>query len=823
MTIRKKRKSTSQIDVKIPDVNFIPYVCHYNPETILTKDGELMQIIRITGFHESVATEIMTLRESLRNSLLNNVNDNDFALWFTTIRRKKNIIPEGKFGGGFPKYVNEIWNKENSWESQYVNELYISVIIEGVDTSVTNFESLFRSITYRATRSFHNSKLEQALNKLSDLTSKILNDIQSYKAKLLTIKEWDGILYSEHLRFFGKIINLHEERYPLSYNDISHELSTHKIAFGDYDLEVVGKNNKNYAAMISIKEYSEIISSQLDMILQLPFEFIVTQSFDFIQHGKDLENYQYQDYILNVSNDNDLKLILDLDNIVEDKQGLATDYGELQTTIMIISDEKKELENDIVSLYERFNDLGIVAIRENIFTEHCYWSQLPGNFAFIRRQKTIDIHQIAGFAALYNFPAGTINENYWGPATAVLHTIINTPYFFSFHEKDEGHSMILGDASLQKSVLLNFLIIQSLRFKPKIFYFDFDQVAKCFINLIDGKYYKLSASNNEDEQDLKINIIKSLNNKDDAKYLGQFFYNLAILAKNDNIKKELANINNIVKKIYQSRADNLKSAIECFNCQETQNIYQHFLNIYEKAFGKIFDNNEEINWNDNIIAFDLTNIIKKKALLIPIIDYLLYKIEQQLDSNPAIVVFNEAWELLDNPIMSPKIDAMLTRFKEKNCVAIFSAFEGNKIAQSKMNKNIIGHFTSKIIYPDYDISDVEQIFYEQILHMSDQEIDMLHIMNKDEKQFLLKHGDDSVIINLDFTNNIEITQLLASDKKVRDIFAATYNKYSNLEKNEIIIKIFEALIEAENNRIEAAKEAKKQQRLAELRMFNEDD
>ncbi len=307
----------------------------------MTKDGELMQIIRITGFHESVATEIMTLRESLRNSLLNNVNDNDFALWFTTIRRKKNIIPEGKFGGGFPKYVNEIWNKENSWESQYVNELYISVIIEGVDTSVTNFESLFRSITYRATRSFHNSKLEQALNKLSDLTSKILNDIQSYKAKLLTIKEWDGILYSEHLRFFGKIINLHEERYPLSYNDISHELSTHKIAFGDYDLEVVGKNNKNYAAMISIKEYSEIISSQLDMILQLPFEFIVTQSFDFIQHGKDLENYQYQDYILNVSNDNDLKLILDLDNIVEDKQGLATDYGELQTTIMIISDEKK--------------------------------------------------------------------------------------------------------------------------------------------------------------------------------------------------------------------------------------------------------------------------------------------------------------------------------------------------------------------------------------------------------------------------------------------------------------------------------------------------
>ena len=823
MTIRKKKKADNQIEVKIPDVNFIPYVCHYNAETILTKDGELMQIIRVAGFHESVATQINSLRESIRNSLLDHVEDNDFALWFTTIRRRKNIIPKGDYEKSFAQYVNKVWNDDNSWGSQYVNELYISVIIEGVDTSITNVETLLRSVTYKATKNFHSAKLEQACSKLSDLTSKIINDISSYKARLLTISEWNNILYSEHLRFFGKIINLHEERFPVSYHDISHKLATHKVAFGDYDLEVVGKDNKNYAAMLSIKEYSEIISSQLDTILQLPFEFIITQSFDFIQHGKDLEHYKYQDYILNVSNDNDFKEIIELDSIVEDKEGLPTDYGELQTTIMIISDKKKELEDDIVSLYEKFNDLGIVAIRENIFAEHCYWSQLPANFAFIRRQKTIDIHQIAGFAALYNFPAGTINNNHWGPAATVLHTIINTPYFFSFHDGEEGHSMILGDSSLQKSVLLNFLVIQSLRFKPKIFYFDFQEVAKCFINLIDGKYYKISSNEDGLEKNLQINIIESLNNKENIKYLSQFFYNLSIITKSEEVKKELVNINKIVKKIYQSKAQNLKSAIECFNCQETSNIYQHLSNLYNKIFGKIFDQKTEINWNDDIIAFDLTQIINKKALLMPIIDYLLYKIEQQLDSNPAIVVFNEAWELLDNPIMSPKIDAMLTRFKEKNCVAIFSAFEGNKIAQSKMNKNIIGHFTSKIIYPDYDISDVEQIFYEKILHMSDQEIEMLHIMNKDEKQFLLKHGSDSVIINLDFINNIEITQLLASDKKVRDIFAATYNKYSNLEKNEIIIKIFEALIEAENNRIEAAKEAKKQQRLAELRMFNEDD
>ena len=66
-------------------------------------------------------------------------------------------------------------------------------------------------------------------------------------------------------------------------------MANHKIAFGDREIEVSGKGNKNFATVLTIKEYHEVSTQSLDKILQLPFEFIITQSFDFFFHKKDLQ------------------------------------------------------------------------------------------------------------------------------------------------------------------------------------------------------------------------------------------------------------------------------------------------------------------------------------------------------------------------------------------------------------------------------------------------------------------------------------------------------------------------------------------------------
>ena len=239
-------KSSKKLVATKPDEDFFPYVCHYDPSTILTKNGELLQIIRITGFSgESSSSDLITLRDTLRDSIAENIKESKFALWFHTIRRKKNIVPKGEYSDFLSERIHQDWVKKNKWDEQYVNELYITIITEGFDTSIQNMHAFSRSFSRKATFGLHTKFLAESFKSLSRVSLSILADIEDYGAKLLNISEWDGVLYSEPMRFFGKIANLYEDRYPLAANDISNDLATHKIAFGNRELEVSGPNNKN--------------------------------------------------------------------------------------------------------------------------------------------------------------------------------------------------------------------------------------------------------------------------------------------------------------------------------------------------------------------------------------------------------------------------------------------------------------------------------------------------------------------------------------------------------------------------------------------------
>ncbi len=158
--LTKKTQDSTKAVAQTPDEDFIPYVCHFDPNTIITKNGELLQIIRITGFSNTVAiSELTALREAVREAVMSHVKDNKIAFWLNTIRRKRNISPEGNFDEFFAKKFDEAWTKENKWDDQYVNELYITVIVEGLDTSIQNLQSFVRSFSYMATKSMHRDAL----------------------------------------------------------------------------------------------------------------------------------------------------------------------------------------------------------------------------------------------------------------------------------------------------------------------------------------------------------------------------------------------------------------------------------------------------------------------------------------------------------------------------------------------------------------------------------------------------------------------------------------------------------------------------------------
>ncbi len=808
---KKDKSDENKLTAKKPDQDFIPYVCHYDKNTILTKNGELLKVIRITGFSDdSMMSELSSLRDNIRSSIGNHIQDNKVALWFHTIRRKKNISPKGEFKEYISEKINEAWVKKNKWSHQYVNEFYITIITEGLDTSIVNFGTFLRSFSYIATKNLHQKHLEEANKKLTKTINNILADIDEYGAKLLGVNEWDEILYSEPMRFFGKIINLYEDRYPLSINDMSNDLSSHKVAFGDRELEVVGDNNKNFAAMLSIKECQEIPTSSLDKILQLPFEFIITQSFDFTFSEKEIDPYKYQDYILKLSGDEEFKSFIGSDRFSESEDSSTTKYGKLQTTFMFIARNKERLSNDVKRAMQQFSNLGIVAIREDVFLEHCFWAQLPGNFKFLRRQKTIRASSMAGFAALRDFPSGMIAGNHWGPAVTVLNTVLNTPYFFNFHEKDLGHSLILGPGNSGKTIFVNFMLAQARKFNNKLFYFDVNSRSKCFIKSLKGSYYNLSYDSVGKDL-LQVNPLLLEKNDENKEFLNVWFLSLVAFAKRPILQRELDLIPQVIQRIFDLNISNFSAACEVFNIVETANIYEGLKIWNSGKLSHIFSATAEIDWSNPTIAFNFSEIIDQKPVLIPIVNYLLYRIEENLNGEPVIIVLSEAWSLVNNAIFAPQMNDFLVRMRRKNCVVIFTADSSEEVGESEIIFDIKKNVASEIYMPNED----PHYFYSSILGLNDEEIDIVKIMSKSARHFLLKNRGDSIIASLNLNKLSKIKKILASDEMavavMEEVMAASKDDSGNEPGPEIWIPQFlEVLEEIELEQIEEQKRLEKE-------------
>ena len=116
----------------------------------------------------------------------------------------------------------------------------------------------------------------------------------------------------------GKIVNLHEAERYLPEDDLSHYLPYSDIAFANRSFEVKNEDGvSNFGAMFSIKEYSELSTRLIDNFLHLPQEFLITQTFDYSLEENNIKATEYQNKILQISQDESFAESSGLKKIVE--------------------------------------------------------------------------------------------------------------------------------------------------------------------------------------------------------------------------------------------------------------------------------------------------------------------------------------------------------------------------------------------------------------------------------------------------------------------------------------------------------------------------
>ena len=835
---KKSDTNTKNSKTEQEQHNFLPFVSHYNKNTIITKNGELIQVIRVVGYNNSsILHELSNLRDSIRYALKTYINSNNIAVWVTTIRRRKNISPEGEFNNYFTKKINDFWEEKNNWHNDFINELYISIVIEGFDTSIVNFKTFFSSFSYFTTKFTHQKYLENSHQKLTDICDKIINFLQDHGAKKLGISEWNDVVYSEIMRFLGKICNLQEDYYPLSANEICQEISQNKVVFGGRQIEVNSSKGKSFSAILSIKEYFDINLRSLDKILQLPCEFIISQSLDFFADSKNIVQAKKDQYsILKLSESLDFARAIDLDKYFDfeeenkkpqpqeesdfqssDETEKKISFGKIQTTIMIINNTLKNLEEDIKLVAEQFRLLGLPIIREDIFLEHCFWAQLPANFTFLKRQKITPLNYFATFSALHSFSSGKLHGNLWGPAIATFRTIMKNPYFFNFHYGNFGTTLIFGNKDSGKRALTNFLLTQAKRINHRLFYFDFSNSNLPFILALLGEsfYVPLPSKRNISslEKKLAINPLFLEDNNTNHRFLADFLFEVLSASSKHITEQHKMIINQKLDIAIDSKITDFLQLKDLF--QEEQDIWQAFNNLELTNFYDALNHNTEINWQNHNLNFNLSEILPDSAMLYFVLQYLLHKITEIASENKAIVVFRDPLQILANQNLEQMFFKFCDSLEKKGGIAIFIVDDTLSNAQNALLAKINNITHTKII--GAVSSDAVDIAYA--LNLSEEEAKIIpYIGDQPEKTFLLKNDTDSVFINFELKNYLPILKILSSSPEEISVIEEIMQHTESTNSPEWLDNFFEIVNILEQEKQESIKQARKAENIAKAKI-----
>ena len=742
-------------------VNFLPYKCHYNDNTILLTQNRLLRVIKVKGFSfETADDEDLENKKTLRNSLFKGMGSGSFSMMFHTVRRRQKAYPDGSMPNSFSQYADDEWRYRHGDKHTFINEHFVSIIRKKDESGTAMLSNIAKAIEKKTDKNAWKRELQDAYGELDEMTDRMLNAYSSYGAELLgTVKTKNGP-FSQILEFLGMITNCGFKQ-PICTPTaaIAKTIPNHRLFFGPKAIEARGILGSRYAGIVSLKEHRpNTHAGMLDGFLKLPFEFIISQNFNFIDRASAISSMQLQQNRLQQSEDIAKSQVAEISEALDIAMSGEIAFGYHSLQILCIEDTVKTLENALSQAIVEFSNVGINAVREKMNLEPAYWGQLPGNDDYLVRKATINTLNLAAFASFHNFPSGKRSGNHWGNAVTVFNTTSGTPFFFNFHSRDVGHSTIIGPTGAGKTVLMNFLCAQAQKYNPRTFFFDKDRGAEIFIKAIDGVHFFLDPGH-----ETGFNPFQLADNTDNRAFLMEWIRALVsgqdmpaltpedidtikdAVAGNYKLPQKERRLSNVAAFLGMGGPGSLASRLAMWHS--------------DGSHAKLFDNAEDRLDFDKATSFgfEMNNILKDKDSIGPVLLYLFHKINISLDGRPTLIILDEAWALIDNDVFAPKIKDWLKVMRKLNALVVFATQSVEDAANSDISDTLIQQTATQIFLPNLKAAET----YKTVFMLSEREYQIIKTTDPSSRFFLVKQGNDSVVSRIDLKGMDNVINVLS--------------------------------------------------------------
>ena len=328
---------------------------------------------------------------------------------------------------------------------------------------------------------------------------------------------------------------------------------------------------------------------------------------------------------------------------------------------------------------------------ESINAVDAWLGSLPGHAYANVRQPPISTINIAHMIPLSAVWAGSLyDEHFNQPPLFFGRTEGSTPFRFSLHVGDVGHTLVIGPTGAGKSVLLALMAMQFRRYSAsQIFAFDFGGSIRAATLAMDGEWRDLGGALTDNAIDSvalqPLAHIDGLREKSwAADWIAGILTREKIVLKPEDKEQIWSALSSLASAPIQERTLTGLSAL--LQSKHLKNALKAY--CINGAYGRLLDAEAERLGETDVLAFETEGLIKSKAAP-AVLSYLFHQVEKRLTWRPTLIIIDEGWLALDDEGFAEQLREWLKTLRKKNASVIFATQSLSDIENSPIASAII--------------------------------------------------------------------------------------------------------------------------------------
>jgi len=387
----------------------------------------------------------------------------------------------------------------------------------------------------------------------------------------------------------------------------------------------------------------------------------------------------------------------DADEALQELGGDQVAFGYVTATVTVLDADAATADDKLRAVERAVQGRGFVTIPETLNAVEAWLSSVPGHAYANVRQPIVSTLNLAHTLPVSAVWAGQErNPHLDGPPLIVTRTDGATPFRLVTHIGDVGNTLVVGPIGMGKSVLLATLALQFRRYPgSRIFAFDMGRSIRATVLGLGGEHYDLGA-----DEALAFQPLARIDDEGWCTWAAEWIEGRLLQegvavgpTEKDSVWSALVSL--ATAPVEQRTMTGLSVLLQSNALRQALAPY-----VLGGAHGQLLDADHDRLGSADVQAFEMEALMQSKAAGLAVLRYLFARFEERLDGAPTLLILDEAWLFLDDPVFAARIRQWLKTLRKKNVSVVFATQSLADIRDSAIAPALIESCASRIFLPN---------------------------------------------------------------------------------------------------------------------------